>query len=176
MRGPRTFLQAIGGATAVEFALVAPMVLLTIAFIMVVALVMFVNQRLDYATSQAARQVMIGKAQIDGTDQATFKTALCNRLPAVMSCANVVVNLYVVPAVSAGGYYTYLNSNGTGLQIPSPSGGAGQYKLGSAGDHQYLQVTYPIPVLPAAFASMLGGGGTNSYLAVSTAAFRNEKF
>ncbi|MCJ2114016.1 pilus assembly protein [Methylobacterium sp. E-025] len=55
MRGPRTFLQARSGATAVEFALVAPMLLLTIAFVMAVALVMFVNQRLDYATSQAAR-------------------------------------------------------------------------------------------------------------------------
>ena len=176
MRGARQLLQARGGATAVEFALVAPMLLLTIAFVMVAALVLFVNQRLDYATSQAARQVMTGKAQFGSTDQATFKTALCSRLPSVMSCANVVVNLYIVPLPSAGGYYNFVKSDNSGLQIPSQSSGPGQYNLGNAGDYQYLQVIYPIPVLPAAFASMLGNGGTKSYLAVSTAAFRNEKF
>ena len=176
MRGARHFLQARDGATAVEFAIVAPMLLLTMAFIMVVALVLFVNQRLDYATSQAARQVMTGQAKTGSIDQATFKTALCSRLPAVMPCGNVVVNLYVVPKLASGGYYTFVKSDGTGLQVPDPGGGSSQYNLGNAGDYQYLQVIYPIPVLPAIFASMLGNAGTKSYLAVSTAAFRNEKF
>ncbi|WP_279604032.1 TadE/TadG family type IV pilus assembly protein [Methylobacterium sp. J-092] len=178
MRGPRTFLHARGGATAVEFALVAPMLLLMIAFVMAVALVMFVNQRLDYATSQAARQVMIGKAKINGIDQATFKTALCSRLPAVMSCGNVVVNLYKVqPTFGAkSGYYAFVKPDVSGLLVPSQTSGSGQYDLGNAGDYQYLQVIYPISVLPSVFASMLGTDGSTSYLAISTAAFRNEKF
>ena len=176
MHDVRYFLRARDGATAVEFAIVAPMLLLAMAFIMVVALVLFVNQRLDYATSQAARQVMTGTAKIASTDQATFKTALCNRLPAVMSCGNVVVNLYIVPTPAAGGYYTFIKSDRTGLLVPDQSGGTSQYNLGNAGDYQYLQVIYPIPVLPSAFASMLGNQGSKSYLAVSTAAFRNEKF
>lgn len=178
MRVALRLFRAKDGATAVEFAIVAPMLLLTIAFIMGVALILYVNQKLDYATSEAARQVMTGKAKISGMNQSTFQNIVCSRLPAVMTCANVVVNLYIVPATSgsSSGYYAFVKPDQSGLLVPSQSSGASQYNLGNAGDYQYLQVLYPIPVVPAAFASVLGNNGSGSYLAISTAAFRNEKF
>lgn len=169
------------GATAIEFALVAPLLLLSILFIMVVAAVLYINQTLDYATSQAARQILTGTAQSGSMDQATFKANLCSNLPAVMPCANVIVNLYVVPQnTNPSGYYTFVKSDQSGLLIPPLTSGSGQYTLGGRGAYQYLQVIYPTTFLPRAFATMLSGGvtynGAPAYLTIATAAFRNEQF
>jgi Flp pilus assembly pilin Flp len=177
----RRYVRDQKGAAAVEFALVAMLFILALLFIMTVATILFINQSLDYATTRAARQILTGSAQTNALDQAGFKTALCRNLPASMTCGNLVVNLYLVPTGSgSSGYYSYVKSDLSGLAIPALTPGSGQYSLGTRGQYQYLLVIYPITFLPAAFAKMLGGGavfnGAPAYLAVSTAAFRNELF
>ena len=182
MRAIRKFVQVRDGAAAVEFAVIAPMMVLSVVFIMIIALILYMNQVLDYATSQAARQIITGAAQTAGTDQATFKANLCKKLPILMSCSNVVVNLYIVPPTSGtqSGYYAFVKPDLSGLLIPPLTSGAGQYNLGSRGTYQYLQVIYPITFLPSALASVLGAGatynGSPAYLTIATAAFRNENF
>jgi Flp pilus assembly protein TadG len=177
----RKYVQDREGAAAVEFALVAGLLILAILFVMTVATILFINQSLDYATTRASRQILTGAAQTQALDQAGFKTALCSYLPAVLKCSDVVVNLYVVPAGSSPqGYYSFVKSDMSGLAIPALSPNSGQYTLGPRGAYQYLLVIYPITFLPTAFASMLSGGvtynGTPAYLTISTAAFRNELF
>lgn len=181
MRVLRTFAQDRRGAAAIEFAIVAMMLILSILFIMTVGLILYLNQALDYATNKAARQIMIGSAQSGGLGQGAFKTSLCGFLPSVFNCSDVIVNLYVIqPGSNPSGYYNYVASDMSGLTIPTLSGSSGQYTLGSQGQYQYLQVIYPLRFLPKAFATMLSGGvtynGQAAYLAISTAAFRNEQF
>ncbi|MGU3664597.1 TadE/TadG family type IV pilus assembly protein [Methylobacterium sp. A49B] len=176
----RRYTRDRKGAAAVEFALVAAMLIMTILFVMTVALILFINQSLDYAATRASRQIMTGAAQASTMDQAGFRTVLCGYLPSMVKCSNVVINLYVVPTgTSPSGYYSYVKSDMSGLQMPPLTPGSGQYTLGSRGAYQFLLVVYPITFLPAAFASILGGAtynGSPAFLTVSTAAFRNELF
>ncbi|GJE58420.1 hypothetical protein MPOCJGCO_0501 [Methylobacterium trifolii] len=156
---------------------------MTLLFILVTAAILYINQVLDYATTRASRQIMTGSTQSQATPAtlSSFTQSLCSYLPAVISCSNVVVNLYVVPkAVQPSGYYGYVKSDMSGLVVPALTPGSGQFNLGTRGDYQYLQVIYPITFLPSAFAPMLSGGltynGKAAYLAISTVAFRNEQY
>ena len=83
MNSIRHYARDRSGAAAVEFALVAGLLILTILFVMTVAMILFVNQAIDYATTRASRQVMTGSAQAKAMDQAGFRKALCGYLPAM---------------------------------------------------------------------------------------------
>ncbi len=170
------------GSTAVEFALVGMMFLSVILFTMIVAEILYFGQKLDFATEQASRQVIVGKAQTQATPPtlADFTQALCGKLPAAMSCSDVIVNLYVVPKATAPGYYAYVKSDQSGLTLPALTPGSGQFTLGSQGDYQYLQVIYPITFLPSFMTAWLDAStkynGKPAYLIISTAAFRVESY
>ena len=182
MRARWTFVANESGATAVEFALVASMLIFTILFVMTAGLILYLNQALDYATSKAARQIMIGAVQKGNLTQSSFiTTELCPYLPAALACGNVIVNLQTATeGAQPGGYYPYVTSNQSGLIIPTLSNASTSYSPGSQGQYEYMQVIYPITFLPTVFASMLSGGatynGSPAFLAVSTAAFRNEQY
>lgn len=147
---------------------------------MLVSVILYYNQALDYATNRAARQIMIGAAQGAGTTQAAFQTQVCSYLPTAFSCADVIVNVQTATeAAQPGGYYSYVNSSQTALVIPTLSNASAQFSPGQQGSYEYIQVIYPITFIPKMFASILGGAtyqGSPAYLAVSTAAFRNEQF
>jgi len=169
------------GAAAVEFALVSSMLICTILFIMMVGLILYMNQALDYATSKAARQVMTGSVQKNGTNQSDFRTQLlCPYLPTAMSCNNVIVNVQTLAeAAQPGGYYSFVRSDQRGLTIPTLANSGAQYNTGVQQSYVYIQVIYPITFLPGFLANMLGGAtynGSPAYLAISTAAFRNEQY
>ena len=180
------FRRDTRGAAAVEFALIASMLIFLILFLMTAGFILYLNQALDYAASKAARQVMIGAVQKGNLSQSSFITTdLCPYLPAALSCANVIVNLQTATeAAQPAGYYTYLNnpssSNPSGLIIPTLSNASTQFLPGSQGSYEYLQVIYPITYFPSVFASMFSNGatynGAPAYLAVSTAVFKNEQY
>nr|WP_245291927.1 TadE/TadG family type IV pilus assembly protein [Methylobacterium tarhaniae] len=168
------------GSTTVEFALVGLMFIATVLFTMTVAQILYFNQQLDFATDQAARQVIIGNAQRQNPPPtlANFTQALCHHLPPAMSCGDLIVNLHVVEPVP--GYYAYVNSDQSGLKIPALTAGSGQFTLGTQGRYQYLQVIYPITFLPSFMTGWLDASATYkgkpAYLVISTAAFRVEQY
>jgi Flp pilus assembly protein TadG len=169
------------GAAAVEFAAVSVVFVLTVLFIMTISVILYINQTLDYATGKVSRQIMLGSAQTSALTRAGFKASLCSYLPSALNCEDLIINLYIVPPGSSpSAYYNYVTSDRSGLMIPSLSGSAGQFNLGAAGQYQYLQVIYPIRFMPRVFAQMLSGAATyqgqSAYLAISTAAFRNEQY
>jgi Flp pilus assembly pilin Flp len=177
----RHFLRERKGAAAVEFALAGSAFILSTLFIMVVGMIFYVGEMVDYATNAAARDILTGTAQANAATLGTFTDSLCKRLPAALPCGNLIVNLYVVPeATQPAGYYAFVKPDQSGLLIPNLTPGSGQFTLGKRGEYQYLLVIYPITALPSAFATMLGGGATfngkPAFLATATAAFRNELF
>ncbi|SEP48798.1 TadE-like protein [Methylobacterium sp. ap11] len=182
MRHPLGLIRDEKGSTAVEFALVGMMFMSVILFTMVVAEILYFGQKLDFATEQATRQIIVGKAQTQTTPPtlAGFTQSLCAQLPAAMSCSDVIVNLYVVPKATAPGYYAYVKSDQSGLTLPALTPGSGQFTLGSQGDYQYLQVIYPITFLPSFMTAWLDAStmynGKPAYLIISTAAFRVESY
>ncbi|MCW6512831.1 pilus assembly protein [Hyphomicrobiales bacterium BP6-180914] len=152
-------------------------VLLTLS----VGLVLFLQQQLDYATSKAARQIMNGTVQQNAYSSTDFRVkVVCSYLPAIFSCNDVIVNVRTVTkGVNPGGYYAFLNSSATGLVIPPLSNGSAQYNVGTQGSYEYLQIIYPITFLPSVVTTLLSSqtyNGSPAYLAMATAAFRNEQY
>lgn len=177
----RNILGDRRGAAAVEFALVGTLFILTTLFVMLAGAILYITEAVDYATNAATRDIMTGNAQANSVTLGSFTQGVCNRLPPGLLCSNLVINLYVVtPASQPGGYYGYVKSDISGLTIPPLSPGSGQFTLGTQGAYQYLQVIYPVTFLPSGFAAMLSGGATfngkAAYLAIGTAAFRNENY
>lgn len=168
------------GSTAVEFALIALLLLMTILFILSVGTMLYLGQALDVATTKAARQIMLGTVQNAGTSKDDFRTNyVCASLPALFDCSKIVVNVQTVTeAAQPGGYYGLVNSTQTALIVPTSS--TAQYAPGVQQSYEYVQVVYPITLLPTPIAAILGGGatynGSKAVMLVSTAAFRNEQY
>ena len=124
---------------------------------------------------------MIGTVQKNSVSQSAFRiNYVCSNLPTTVNCDDVIVNLYsLTESTGAGGYSDYVNLTAGTLGMPTLSNGSAMFALGQQGAYQYLQVVYPATFLPDIVASALGGAtykGQKAFLAVSTAAFKNEQF
>src|ERR1700749_4204047 len=74
---PRAFLRCRGGATAVEFALVAAPFIALLVAILQTALVFFAARVLDEVTEEASRYIMTGQAQTANVTQSGFANYIC---------------------------------------------------------------------------------------------------
>src|ERR1700761_9204112 len=97
----RRFHRNRRGSAAVEFALVAPVFFALLFAIIEVALMFFASQVLETITQDSARMILTGQAQGASYQQSDFKTYVCNQIPALFSCANLVVNVQSFPSFSA---------------------------------------------------------------------------
>ena len=170
------------GATAVEFALLSPFVILTIFFMISIGYMLLMNQCLDFATQKAARQLRTGAIQTAGLTQSNFqKTVVCPLLPPLFNCADVIVNIQAVPidATYPNEYYVFVNAARTGLIIPPLSNNQTSYCPGQAQKYVYIQILYPVSF----FISLLSSSsiatmynGQPKYLIMATATMLNEPF
>ncbi len=80
--------------TAVEFALVAPLVIALILGAMQIAVIYLAQAELENAAEQAARLVLTNQAPAAGSaGQTSFQSTVCGYLPALFSCSGVMVDL-----------------------------------------------------------------------------------
>ena len=155
---------------------------MTIVFVMMIGLILYLDQALEHATDIAARQIMIGAVQKANMGQGAFRTTVvCPALPASLNCDDVIVNVQTVARGGpTDGYYGFVASDASGLAMPALSNASAQFTPGLQGAYVYLQVVYPVTILPAFMASFMGASSTYkglpAYLAVATAAFRNEQY
>src|ERR1700758_968978 len=83
------FRVAECGATAVEFALIAPAFLATLIAVLETVIFLFAQAALQTAAVQAGRLFMTGQAQ--NLSQSAFKTQVCqNYLPVLFNCNSLV--------------------------------------------------------------------------------------
>lgn len=82
------------GATAVEFAMVAPVFFLVLGAIVETGLMLFTEYVLQSSVQEAARQVRTGQAQSAGMSAGTFKNEVCDMASIVLNCASDV-SVYV---------------------------------------------------------------------------------
>jgi Flp pilus assembly protein TadG len=167
-------------ATALEFAMVVPVFLVLVIETFQLGLYFYTSASLNYATSEAARQILTGAVGQQGLTAAQFLTnVLCPALPGSMSCANVVTNVVNVPeAIAPGGFYSFLNANQTGIAPPAVmENSQTSFCPGSTGSYVYLQVYYAMPVLsPIWMAFAVSWNGGNVHFVSASAAFKNEPF
>lgn len=160
------------GATAVEFALIAPPFFALLFAIFETTLFLFAQAALQNAANQAARMFMTGQVQNAGTTQSQFQTQICPLVSALFTCSNVMVN--VASSSDASGISTTAptltyNSNGTVSNTWS-------YSLGTPGQLMVVQLVYQWPIVGIPLGSLLPGLGNGTTEMMGVAAFRVEPY
>ena len=129
------------GATALEFALTASVLIGVIVFLFDLGFVLYTRVALDFVASRAARQLAVDSRQSLSSSQASFQSvAVCPLLAAFLACNQVTVAL--IPVTSYG-------TSGIPATGPTP------FTPGQGGSLMLLQLSYQLP----AFAMPLAPGG-----------------
>jgi Flp pilus assembly protein TadG len=155
------------GASAVEFALIAPAFIAILVAIFQVAVFLFAQQALQNAASEAGRTLMTGQAASD--TQAAFKTAICNNyLPTILFKCNSLI-VIVQSGSGASTAMPALYSNGQPITNFA-------YSPGQPGDTVVVQLVYPWSTVmgPLGFALSNLPNGAAEMMGVT--AFRVEPY
>jgi Flp pilus assembly protein TadG len=163
------WLSDASGATAIEFAFLAPLMLAILLGILQVALIWFAKTELFSATQTAARLVYTGQTSSTYNSQTKFLNALCANLPVIFQCNGVLINMTPQTSISAVSTASpTLSYDGSGAVTNHFV-----YNAGKNSDVMVLQVMYQFPVVAAQlfnFATQANG----SLLLVATVVFQNE--
>jgi len=160
--GARSFRKDDAGGAAIEFGLIAPMlVALMIATVQVGYLGMMSNN-LDTAVAAAARKIRTGAAP---TDAAGFSDAICATMVDSAALCRSRLRIAVQKAASFSG--------APALIATEPDG---RYDAGDAGDIILVQATYRMPLLVPLYTGGFQPAGANEALLDARAAFRNEPY
>lgn len=168
------------GTTAVEFGLLIVPFMLTLMGVFEVGYTFFMMSALDSAARGSARAVMTGAVSTAGMSASTFRTSVvCPKLPTNFTCADIFVNISIVPATSSQtGYYSYVNSARSALLVPPLDATLNTFCPGSGGQYVVVQILYP-----ASYFTKLFAGGTSTVyknkavnVLMSTATFRAEPY
>lgn len=161
------FLRAKGGASAVEFGLVALPFFAIIFAALQMAILLMAQEELETAVEKAGRLVLTGRAP---STQAAFAADVCGYLPALFNCSNLMVNMQTADSFSDASPAAPTLTYGSNGQVSN----TWAYQPGSAGEIVVLQVMYQWPV----FGSLLGFNLSNlpsgNHLLMATSVFKNE--
>ena len=79
-------LRDTRGATAVEFAIVAPIFFFLLFLIAETGLIFAAEETLDHAVTESARLIRTGQVQRSGMSQEAFRSDVCGRVAVFMDC------------------------------------------------------------------------------------------
>lgn len=171
----RRFAKAKRGAVAVEFGLIAIPFFLLMIGTAEVGLMGLGQNSLDFATSNAGREIRTGRAQQNGVTQGEMYSAICEQINdfLLMECSaklHIDVRSYQSFVAAADGTQNPIDGDG----VFQPSGF--RYTPGVDSDIVVVRVFYrwrPVtPLLSKVLANTNGG----ERILVSTMMFRNEPF
>jgi len=169
-REVRRFCGARQGATAVEFALIAPAFLAVLLAMFQTAIFLFAQMALQNAAVEAARYFMTGQAQNGNWTATNIQDKVCPMIQALMTCSNVTV--VVQNYSSFGGASTsepQLYSNGQPITSFA-------YSPGTPGQIMVVELAYQWSVVSGPLGFVLSNlpNGTAEIWGVS--AFRVEPY
>jgi Flp pilus assembly pilin Flp len=188
------FLKANEGVTALEFAFVAPVLVLFMMGTIEAMMMMFVQNILESATFNASRLGKTGFATAGATREETIRTMIDERAGGLLDPA-----LIDIDAVAYGGGFgdvnepePYTDSNGNGVKDGGEayidSNGNGQWDadmgavgLGNAGDVVVYTVRYPWTLITPVASSFFGDDELDpeddpTVVLTARAVVRNEPF
>jgi Flp pilus assembly protein TadG len=85
-----SFRRNSNGATAVEFAMLAPVFFCLLGLLFETGVMMFTEYTIQTSVQEAARLVRTGQAQSEGLTASAFKAKVCNIAKLVIDCENKV--------------------------------------------------------------------------------------
>jgi Flp pilus assembly protein TadG len=160
----RAFRRNDRGATAVEFALVAPMVIALMVATIEIGAMEVISTNLDTAVLVAARKIRTG-----ASDRPASSAAFAD-----MICANMVdssANCHSRLATSVQKVANFASGQTAASATP-----AGQFDAGGPGDIILIEATYRWPLVLPLYAGNFQLAGPSQALLDARAAFRNEPF
>lgn len=167
----RRFRRGEGGATAIEFAILAPVFFAIIGAAMETALVFFAGQMLDSAVHDTSRLIRTGQAQQQGMSSAQYKQALCGRLHGMFDCDGLRVSVRQIDAFS---------DFSTGSAPIDPDSGDWTinepFVPGTGTDTVVVEAYYKWPTIITIPGLMAGVTADGKRLLSATRVFRNEPF
>jgi Flp pilus assembly protein TadG len=173
---PRTMLllsrlkKSKSGASALEFALVAPPFFLLLFATFDIALMFFAATTLENGIIGAARLIRTGQVQAMNMTQQQFRTLICNDISMLLSCdSRLGIDVRRYNGFGNVQWNAALDNNGNLV-------GNMQFQPGGPEDVIVVRAFYVWPVLTpgagSAFSNMAGG----NRLLEASIAFRNEPF
>jgi Flp pilus assembly protein TadG len=170
MRTISRFRLAQRGATAVEFALIAPAFFATLIAALETAFFLFTQAYLQGAAVEAGRLFMTGQAQ--NYTQSQFKNLICtNYLPVLFNCASLVV---VVQS-----YSSFSGASTTEPQLYNAQGQPNTtwaYNPGNAGQIMVVQLAYPWTVINGPLGFVLSSLPNGAAEMMGISAFKVEPY
>jgi Flp pilus assembly protein TadG len=162
--GGRGFGRSEDGATAIEFALVAPMLIALFLATIQIGVLELMSANRDAAVMSTARKIRTGQSDRP-TGAAAFKEAICDQMvDGRTACRDrLAISVQKVSNFGAAG-------------DAADAAPTGQYDVGGPGDINLVRATYRWPLM----LPMYGGGfalaGPTEAIIDARAAFRNEPF
>jgi Flp pilus assembly protein TadG len=164
------FVRTDRGATAVEFALIAPPFIATLIAILEVCIFLYGQMALQNAANQAARYFLTGQAENGNWTATTVVNKVC---PVLFNCTKlfIVVQDYAsfsAASTSAPSMYNSAGSMFTQSQYA--------YAAGAAGEIMVVQLVYAWPVVPGPLGFDVGSVQNGAVEMMGVSAFRVEPY
>ena len=162
------------GSAAIQFAIVAPVLLLFLFGIIETGVIFFAQSSLQNAADDTARLVRTGQVQVTGITKTQYISNVCSEMAGLVNSSNCNNNLKVdmeaFQTFASASYNNVLNKNG------SLNAGKMQFAAGSACDIVLVRVFYGWSIMTPLLAPLLQNMPNGRYLLVSAQAFRNEPY
>ena len=165
------FLECDAGAAAIEFSLVAAPFIATLLVALQLFLMFTAQQLLETATEAAGRQILTGAVQSQNLTKAQFQTAVCAKIPALLKCSGVMVDVQTASSFDAANIGSPTLTYNAGGNVTN----TWQFQPGNPGDIVILRAMYQWPMFNIlGFSPVTQGNGT--HLLLATAVFKNESY
>ncbi len=171
-----------GGFTAVEFAMVIGPFLALLFAIIEVGMTYFVGFAFEHAVDMAARDIRVGNAQKRNVTASQFRDLICERLPRLVTCSDVIVDVRAFTSFAQAASNAPQPTDGDGnimtqRQARFDLGGPGDVVLVSSYYHWKLLASLPNPGTTLGLSGVgFGNMSDGSRLISAASAFRNEPF
>jgi Flp pilus assembly protein TadG len=168
--GGASFIADRGGATAVEFALVAAPFIALLVGIIQTFLVIFSQQLLQTVVTQSSRLILTNQAQAANMSQSQFAQQVCDQVAILFNCSGLMVDVQTYASFGAGDTsMPALTYNAKGNVTNS-----WQYNPGAPGQIVIVRVMYEWPVFGGPLGFTLANLADGNRLIMGSAAFQNE--
>jgi Flp pilus assembly protein TadG len=160
----RSFLSDNRGATAVEFAFVAPVLCFALLSTLELGVLGLVTSGLDNAVIGVARTIRTGQASAP-TDATSFEGQVCARMSGVMvDCRDRL-------RISVQRFNRFADANAVANAAPD-----GSFNKGVAGDIVVVKANYHWPLMTPLVAQAYQRAGVMEIVIGARLAFKNEPF
>lgn len=168
----RSYSKRREGASAVEFALVAPIFFGMMFAVMELGIVFTVDSVLQNAMMESGRLVRTGRADNEGIDETEFKQELCSRMSIFENECTERAHIDI---------RTIAQFIGPTLPDPLENGKSFDedqigYDIGGPGSLMLVRVWYEKPLITPFLTQALSKLGDGTMLMTATTTFRNEPY